>query len=93
MTIGILHLDFLIPGARSLKDKRRVVKSLKDRLRHRFNCSVSETEFEDIWGRARITVCVVSNERQHVNTQLNEIARYAALNSEMEFLDFSIEML
>ncbi|HOJ69456.1 MAG TPA: DUF503 domain-containing protein, partial [Candidatus Hydrogenedentes bacterium] len=43
----MLHLDLLIPGAVSLKEKRRVVKSLKDRLRGRFNCSVAETAWHD----------------------------------------------
>lgn len=93
MTIGVLHIDFLIPGARSLKDKRRVLKSLKDRMRNRFNCSVAETEFQDLWGRARLTVCVVSGESRHANTQLNEIARFASSKAGAEMLDYRIEML
>lgn len=93
MTIGVLQMDFLIPGARSLKDKRRVIKGLKQQLSNRFNCSVAETDFLDLWGRAQITACVVSNEGRHANTQLNEIARFAANKPGAELLDYRIEML
>lgn len=93
MTIGVLQLDFLIPGARSLKDKRRVVKSLRERMRNRFNCSVAETEYQDMWNRAQLTVCVVSGESQHANTQLNEIARFAGQSRDAEMVDYRIEML
>ncbi len=93
MTIGLLQLDFLVHGARSLKDKRRVIKSLKEKMRNRFNCSVAETDYQDLWQRAQISVCVVSNESRHANQQLNEIARFASLNAGAELVDYSIEML
>jgi uncharacterized protein YlxP (DUF503 family) len=93
VVIGVLEMDFLIPGARSLKEKRRVVKSLKDQLRSRFNCSVAETEYQDLWMRTRLAVCVVSNESQHTNTQLNEIARFSANKPGAELVDYTIEML
>ena len=93
MTIGLLTLDLIIPGARSLKDKRRVVKSLKDRIRHRFNGSVAEVDFLDEWRRARLAFCVVSRESKFANTQLNEIARFAVANSAAEVANIEIEML
>lgn len=93
MTIGVLYIDFLVHGARSLKDKRRVVKSLKQRIRNRFNCSVAETDFHDQWGRAQLTICVVANESRHANTQLNEIAHFAERNRDAEITNYQIEML
>lgn len=93
MTIGLLSMDLRIPGARSLKDKRRVVKSLKQVMRNRFNCSVAEVEHQDEWRRARLAVCVVSGESRHANAQLNEIARFAELRGGAELADYSIEML
>ena len=93
MTIGVLHLDLLIPGARSLKEKRRVLKSLKGRLRARFNCSVAETAWHDAWQRARITVYVVSHEARHANEQVNEIAAWVERNAEAELADYQVEML
>lgn len=93
MTIGVLQIDLLIPGARSLKDKRRVVKSLKERMRNRFNCSVAETDFQDIWGRARLTAAVVSESSRHANEQLNEIARFASMDRDAQMADYHIEMI
>ncbi len=93
MTIGVMQLEFTIPGSRSLKDKRRVMKGLKAILHNRFNCSVAETEFHDKWGRARLAVCVVSGESSHANEQLNEIARFASNHREALMTGYSIEML
>lgn len=93
MTIGVLHLDIFIAGSRSLKDKRRVVKSLKDRMRSRFNCAVAETDYLDLWQRARLTVCVISNESRHANEQCNEIARFADSQLGPALADYHIEML
>ena len=61
-------MDFLIPGSRSLKDKRRALKSLKQLLHNRYNCSVAETEFQDVWTRCRLVACVVSGDSRHANT-------------------------
>jgi hypothetical protein len=93
VTIGVLHLDLLFHGSQSLKEKRRVLKSLKDRMRNRFNCSVAETDFQDLWARGRLTVCVVSGESRHANEQLNEIAKFAASHHGAELIDYHIEML
>ena len=86
-------MDFLIHGARSLKDKRRVIKSLKQQMRNRYNCSVAETDYHDLWQRARIAVVVVSNESRHANAQVNEIARFATGKGGAEMVDYQIEML
>jgi len=66
-----LHLA----ACRSLKDKRHVLKSLKDRLHNRFNVSAAETAHHDLWQRAELTVCVVSNERGHAECVLREADR------------------
>jgi len=91
VTIGLLHMDFIIPGSRSLKDKRRAMNSLKERLRNRLNCSVAEIGFEDKWARSRLAVCVVSGESSHVHSQLNEIVRFSANHHTAELTDHSIE--
>ena len=93
MTIGVLTLDLLVPGSRSLKDRRRVVKSLKTQLRSRYNCSVAEVGDKESWGRARIVACVIGDDSRFVNTQLNEIARFAGAKGGAELLDYGIEMM
>jgi hypothetical protein len=92
VTIGLLQMDFRIPGSRSLKEKRRVMSSLKQVMRNRFNCSVAEVDFKDQWARARLAVCVVSDDCRHANAQVNEIARFASSHCAAELLDYSIEM-
>ena len=93
MTIGVLEIDLLVPGARSLKEKRRVIKSLKSLLRNKFNCSVAEIDFKDLWQRAKLAVCVVSDDARFANTQLNEIVNFASAKNGAELVDYRIEML
>ncbi len=93
MTIGLLQIDFAIPGSRSLKDKRRAMKSLKTLLGNRYNCSVAEIDFKDQWGRSRLAICVVSDDSGHVSSQLNEIVRFSSRHRAAEVLDYQIEML
>lgn len=86
-------MDFSIPGSRSLKDKRRAMKSLKERLRGKFNCSVAEVNFKESWGRSRLAACVVSDDSAHASSQLNEIARFSA-GHHLAFLEhYEIQML
>lgn len=93
MTIGLLNIDLLIPEARSLKQKRRVVKSVKDQVRSRYNCGVAETDHQDVWQRARLSVVVVSSDSGHANTQLNEIFRFVESRLGANVVDCQIEML
>lgn len=93
MTIGLLKLDLSVPGSRSLKDKRRVVKGLKDKLRNRYNCSVAEVGEKDHWTHSQLAVCVVGDDSRFVNTQLNEIAHYAEHNAHAIVTSVNIEMM
>lgn len=93
MTIGLLRVDLLVPGARSLKDKRRVIKGIKDRMHNQFNCSVAEVEYQDLWNRARLAACVVSGDSRHANSQLDEIIKFVARQPGAELADYTIEML
>ena len=93
MTIGVLHIDLRIPGARSLKDKRRVTTSLKQLVRNRYNCSIAEVGTKERWGRAQLAACVIGDDSRFVNTQLNEIVRFVSSKSGAELIDYVIEML
>ncbi|HVE78753.1 MAG TPA: DUF503 domain-containing protein [Gemmatimonadaceae bacterium] len=70
MIIGVRSWELHLPGAHSLKDKRSVVKSLKDRLHNEFNVSVAETAHHDAWQRAELTACLVSVDRRHAESVL-----------------------
>ncbi len=62
MLVATCSWELALPGCFSLKEKRRVVKSLKDCLRNRFNVSVAETGHQDAWTRARLSVALVTTD-------------------------------
>lgn len=80
-----LHL----PGCGSLKEKRSVLKSLKDRLHRQYNVSVAETAHQDLPDRAEIAACVVSNERRHAESVLTSVDRMVEGNAEARIIDTS----
>jgi len=73
MPVGLLTLDLYIPDAQSLKDKRQVLRSLKDKLRSEFNVAVAEMEHHEAWQRSLIGVVTLSNEEKHVREVLNKV--------------------
>jgi len=73
MPVGLLTLELHLPDAQSLKDKRQVLRSLKDKLRANFNVAVAELDFEDTWQRSVVGVVTVSNEEQHVEEALQKV--------------------
>jgi uncharacterized protein YlxP (DUF503 family) len=64
VVVAVITWDLHLNGCASLKDKRRIIKSLKDRLHHRFNVSVAETASHDRWQRAELSCCVVAVDRR-----------------------------
>ncbi|HZS53518.1 MAG TPA: DUF503 domain-containing protein [Bryobacteraceae bacterium] len=76
--IGVLTLDIHVEGSHSLKEKRHVVKSLKDRLRERFNVSVAEIDFLDSWQNSIIAAVTVSNDRVRAEQVLQAAEAHAA---------------
>jgi uncharacterized protein len=76
--IGVLTLDIHVEHSHSLKEKRHVVKSLKDRLRERFNVAVAEIDHLDSWQNAVVAVATVSNDRVHAEQVLNAVEAHAA---------------
>lgn len=72
MVVASQTWELSIPGCSSLKEKRAVVRSLKDRLRHKFNVSVAETGHHDVHARARITVALVATDRRFAQSVLDK---------------------
>jgi uncharacterized protein YlxP (DUF503 family) len=76
MVIGVSIWELSLPECRSLKEKRRVVKSLKERLQARFRVSVAETGYQDVWTRAEITAAVVASDGAHADSILDSLDRF-----------------
>jgi uncharacterized protein YlxP (DUF503 family) len=93
VVIGLLTLELNIPSAHSLKDKRRVLKSLQARLRNEFNISVAEVSEHDIWRNAVIAVVCVSNDSKYAHGLLNRVANWIE-NARLDCVlaDYQIEL-
>jgi len=65
-----------LPGCSSLKEKRSVIRSLRDRLRHKFNVSVSETDFQDVKARAQLTIALVASDGRLAESSLDKLDRF-----------------
>jgi uncharacterized protein YlxP (DUF503 family) len=96
LLIAFLTLELRIEGARSLKDKRQVVRSLKDRLRAKFNVAVAELDNSNLWQRATIGVVSVSDSRDYLQGLMNNVERASiriANNSGGDVADSYLEFL
>lgn len=74
MPIGLLTLEIHIADAQSLKDKRQILRSLKDRLRAHYNVAVAELEHQDLWQRSRVGVVSISGDGKHLEESMETIA-------------------
>ena len=75
MVVGVLRLTLVIPGARSLKEKRHAVRKIVDRVRARYNVGIAEVADNDVWQRAVLGVAAVANDRSFVNEVLDKVVR------------------
>lgn len=76
MVVGTLKLEFFLADNQSLKGKRKVVKSMVDRVKARFNVAVAEVGSNDKWQRIEIGISAVGNDRRHVDSSLNHVHRF-----------------
>ena len=84
MIVGVCKVELYIPEANSLKAKRKVIKSLKDRVRKKFNVSIAEVELQDLWQRAILGVVTVSNDKKQVDATFSKVISF------MEHTDLAI---
>jgi uncharacterized protein YlxP (DUF503 family) len=94
MTVGIARLTLYIPDSHSLKEKRMVLRRVKDRTRDKFNVAIAEVEDNDVWQRAVLGLAVVGNEGRFVESALDEVIRFVegqaeVTNTEREIQNFS----
>ena len=93
MFVGVLKLTFHIPHARSLKEKRSVVRKFRDRVRARFDVSIAEVDAQDLHQRAIFGVCVVSSEAAVCDSVLEQVARAAETQEDAVLTDRSTELI
>jgi uncharacterized protein YlxP (DUF503 family) len=92
MFIGVCTIEMHIPESGSLKTKRHSLKSLKDRIRSKFNVSVAEVDEHDLWQKATLAVAAVSNDRSHLNQTLDHVLNLVRSVPDVSLLDYHIEI-
>jgi uncharacterized protein len=91
--VGVVTLELRLEHSHSLKEKRHVVASLKDRLRHKFNVAVSEIDYQDLWQRAAIAAVTVASDRLHAEKVLRGVEEEAAALLGSELAGATVEWL
>jgi hypothetical protein len=93
MFTGICRLDIMLYHSESLKDKRRILKSIIERIRNKYNVSVSEVGNNDKWQAASIGVSIVSNSTAQVDRVLDAVVRYVETDTRVEITGYHKEMI
>ena len=93
MTIGVLQVEISITDAMSLKDKRRVVKSIKDRIAHAHNVSIAEVGALDEHRRSIIGMAMVGNDGQYIEGALSKLVDFVRTIPQVDLIDYQIDML
>jgi uncharacterized protein YlxP (DUF503 family) len=93
VVVGVLKLTLYIPESGSLKGKRRVLRSLKDRLRSQFNVSVSEVDHQNLWQKSTVAVALVTGDRKHADRSLQGILNRIESYRIVEVVGVEVEIL
>ncbi len=93
MVVGLVRLEIHLPYAQSLKDKRQVVRKLKERLRARFNVAVAELDHQELWQRATVGVVSISNDNSHLAQVLETGVHESEKILKGDLVDSQIEYL
>lgn len=91
--IILLTIELVIPGAQSLKDKRSAVRSLTDRIRSKFNASVTEVGFQDKWQRTVLAVCFVGSDKHRLEPNVARIRTICEEAKDVEIVAIDQEWL
>jgi len=92
LLVGTCTVSFHIPGSGSLKSKRLVLKSLKDRIRHKFNVSVAEVDHFDLWQRSTIAVAVVSRDGRFADRVIAKVLDLIELEADINVIDIHTDL-
>jgi uncharacterized protein len=92
MPVAVMKLKLSLAGARSLKDKRQVIKSLKERLKQRFNVSVAEMDLQDVWQSAVLGVAIISPDKQFAESVASKVADFVRSDHRLFLAAIEVEV-
>lgn len=93
MIIGVLVIEILIYSSSSLKEKRFVIKSIKDRIKNKFNVSVAELRFQDKWQRSEIGIALIGNKQSFVEESLQKIFQSLDNSDKYEIISYNFDYI
>jgi uncharacterized protein len=93
MIVGLCTVELFLSESQSLKDKRQVLHSLKDRLHDKFNLSVAEVDGQDLWQKSVLGMACVANEGSHVNQVLDQALNLIKGVPAVEIVRTKLELL
>ncbi len=91
MTVGLARLTLFLPDVHSLKEKRMVLRRVKDRAQQKFNLAIAEVGENDLWQRALIGVAVIGSGRRFVESALDEVVRFIRDQAEVTNVEREIQ--
>lgn len=89
MIIGIMVLDLRSNSTHSLKEKRQIVSSIKEKLKNKFNISLIESDYQDLWQKIQITIAMVANAKTIVEKAFDQIEDYIFMNYPVQIVTVS----
>ncbi|NLY77480.1 MAG: DUF503 domain-containing protein [Tissierellia bacterium] len=93
MIVVACEIRLMIYGSSSLKDKRKIVKSIIGRIKSRFNVSIAEVELNDSWNMATIGVACVTNDSNHGNDIIQNVIKFIDGDSRVEITNYNIQIM
>jgi len=92
LIVGVLEVEIFFNGVSSLKEKRRILKSIIDKIKNRFNISIAETDKQEVWQLAKIGIAFVGNEKNYVSQMLASVERYMEDMGKAELVNVQMEL-
>ena len=93
MVVGVAKLTLRLPGNKSLKGKRKVIKSICERLRQRFNLAVAETDVQDVWQTGELGIVAVGNQTSYIDSKLDKAINFVEDMQVAEIVDIQRELI
>jgi len=94
MNVGVCRLSLRLHGVQSLKEKRRISRSLIAQVSNKFNVAIAEVDDNDLWQRLTLGICCVSNSAPHADETLESVVNFIARNRpDTELIDHEVEVI
>lgn len=91
MIAAKITFEIFLNGINNLKEKRKIINSLKDSLRNNFNISISEVDYEDLWQRSKFLIGIVGKDLTSLDKKIQQIFNFLKERNEFELIDFKKE--